>query len=251
MAEKTEIAWTDSTFNPWQGCTKVSPGCDNCYAEALIDKRFGRAKWGAGQPRVRTSPGNWAKPLKWNRDALRDGKRPFVFCASLADVFDNEVPTEWRDDLFDLIRATPNLIWLLLTKRVGNVEPMVDPLSRGDILPRNVAIGATFVNQLEYDRDRIKLYSLKRTVAPLFTFGSFEPLLGQIILDKFAPDWVIVGGESKQGTAEPRYMDPAWPRGLKEQCKRLERLFFLKQMTDRAPIPGDLMVRQFPAQRVM
>ena len=221
----------------------------NCYAQHMVEHRFKKAKWGAGQPRVRTSPANWAKPLKWNRDAVKYGTRPFVFCAPLADVFDNEVPTEWRDDLFDLIRITPNLIWLLLTKRVGNVEPMTDPLSRGEILPRNVAIGATFVNQMEYDRDRIKLHNLKRTIAPLFTFGSFEPMLGPIILDKFAPDWVIVGGESRQGSAIPRLMDPQWARDIRDQSKRIDRRFFLKQMTDHAPIPADLMVREFPMGR--
>ena len=138
---------------------------------------------------------------------------------------------------------------MLLTKRVGNVEPMVDPLGRGEILPRNVAIGATFVNQMEYDRDRIKLHNLKRTIAPLFTFGSFEPMLGPIILDKFAPDWNIVGGESRQGSAEPRMMDPQWAMQMRIQCFRLGRKYFFKQMTDHAPIPPDLMVREFPDAR--
>lgn len=246
MGEKTEIAWCNSTFNPWQGCTKVSPGCDNCYAEALVDKRFGRARWGASEPRVRTSPANWAKPLKWDRDAVRLGTRPLVFCASLADVFDNEVDEEWRADLFSLIRRTPQLIWLLLTKRIGNVDRMTDTFYGGVNLPENAAIGATFVNQMEYDRDRIKLHSLKATIGPLFTFGSFEPLLGEIILDKFAPDWVIVGGESKQGSAIPREMKPEWPRAIRDQCARLDRRFFMKQMTDHGDIPADLMVRQFP-----
>src|SRR5690348_7339296 len=139
MAENTAIEWCDHTFNPWIGCTKVSPACDNCYAEAMMDKRYARARWGAGQPRVRTSASNWRQPYKWNNDAALDKPRPFVFCASLADVFDNEVPDEWRRDLFYMIRETPNLVWLLLTKRIGNVRKMMD----GQALPRNVAIGAT------------------------------------------------------------------------------------------------------------
>jgi len=91
MGETTKIEWADHTFNPWIGCTKVSPACDNCYAAELMDTRYGRAKWGAGEARVRTAPSNWQQPVKWNRIAARDGTRPFVFCASLADVFDNEV----------------------------------------------------------------------------------------------------------------------------------------------------------------
>src|SRR5690606_31944191 len=112
MAENSKIEWTDHTFNPWIGCTKVGPGCDGCYAENLMDKRYGRVTWGPGEDRARTSPGNWRKPLQWNRQAsAANGERPFVFCASLADVFDNEVDELWRVDLFKLIEQTPNLIW--------------------------------------------------------------------------------------------------------------------------------------------
>ena len=120
MAENTKIEWADHTFNPWMGCTKISPACDNCYAADMMDTRYGRVRWGSGEPRVRTK--DWSKPRKWNRDAEKSGERPFVFCASLADVFDNEVDPAWRADLFDLIDDTPNLIWLLLTKRIGNVR---------------------------------------------------------------------------------------------------------------------------------
>ena len=108
MAENTKIEWADHTFNPWTGCTKVSSACDHCYAEGWA-KRSGHVKWGSGQPRRRTSDANWRMPLKWSREAERTGVRPRVFCASLADVFDNEVPDQWRIDLFDLIQRTPNL----------------------------------------------------------------------------------------------------------------------------------------------
>src|ERR1700730_6921319 len=121
VAENSKIEWTDHTFNPWIGCTKVSPACDHCYAEAMMDTRYGRVRWGAGEDRSRTSKANWQQPLKWNRIAQADGARPLVFCASLADVFDNEVDPLWRRELFALIEATPSLIWLLLTKRIGNV----------------------------------------------------------------------------------------------------------------------------------
>lgn len=238
MAEFSKIEWTDHTFNPWIGCTKVGPGCDGCYAEAMMDHRYGRVQWGAGQARQRTGAANWRKPVAWNRDAT---DRTFVFCASLADVFDNEVDPAWRRDLFALISATPNLTWLLLTKRIGNVEKMVDAL------PRNAAVGATMVNQLEYDRDRMKLHAVKCALKPAFTFGSFEPLLGPIILDKHAPDWVIVGGETPQGTHRARLADPQWFRSIRDQCSALGRAFFMKQMTGKAPIPADLLVREYPA----
>jgi protein gp37 len=230
MAENSKIEWTDHTFNPWIGCTKVSPACDNCYAEAMMDKRYGRVQWGSGNPRVRTSPSNWAQPRKWNREAERAGTRPFVFCASLADVFDNEVPAAWRADLLDTIVKTPNLVWLLLTKRIGNVVRMLP-----GFLPPNVAIGATMANQEEYDRDRLKLAQVKRLFNPVFTFGSFEPLLGPIILDKNAPDWIIVGGESG-GNARPMSLE--WARSLRRQSAELGRIFNFKQVGGRGNDKG-------------
>jgi protein gp37 len=234
MAENSKIEWTDHTFNPWMGCTKVSPACDNCYAAEMMDTRYGRVRWGAGEPRVRTAPSTWKQPRKWQREAERDGTRPFVFCASLADVFDNEVPDAWRSDLLDLILDTPNLVWLLLTKRIGNVRKMIHGLGL-PMLPGNVAIGATMANQEEYDRDRMKLAAVKHDLMPLFTFGSFEPLLGPIILDRNAPDWVIVGGESG-GSARP--MDLEWARSLQRQSGELGRVFNFKQVGGRSASKG-------------
>lgn len=233
MGANTKIEWADHTFNPWMGCTKVSPACDNCYAEEMMDARYGRVRWGAGEDRVRTR--DWSKPRKWNREAAAAGKRPFVFCASLADVFDNEVDERWRADLFDLIEATPNLVWLLLTKRIGNVRKMTDPLRGCRILPSNTAIGATMANQEEYDRDRLKLDEVKLFADVRFTFGSFEPLLGPIILDKNAPDWIIVGGESGRN-ARPMNLD--WARSLKRQSDELGRVFNFKQVGGRGADKG-------------
>jgi len=227
MGDHTKIEWADKTFNPWIGCTKVSPACDNCYAAELMDVRYGRARWGAGEARVRTK--DWSKPRKWNRDAERDGTRPFVFCASLADVFDNEVPDEWRADLLALIEATPRIVWLLLTKRIGNVLRMTTTL------PSNVAIGATMANQKEYDRDRMALAHVadRRDVA--FTFGSFEPLLGPVILDHNAPDWIIVGGESGKNA---RPIELGWARSLHRQANELGRVFNFKQVGGRGSDKG-------------
>lgn len=231
MGEITKIEWADHTFNPWIGCTQVSPACDRCYAEIFMARRFQRVRWGSGEQRQRTSTGSWSKPRTWNRKAQKNGTRPFVFCASLADVFDNEVDHSWRSDLFDLIEDTPHLVWLLLTKRIGNVVKMVDRL-----LPANVAIGATIANQVEYDRDSGKLMEVKSKLNPLFTFGSFEPLLGPIDLDLSAPDWIIVGGESGSGA---RAMDLDWARGLREQSAGLRRVFNFKQVGSSGAGHGD------------
>ena len=140
MASKTKIEWADASFNAWVGCTKVSPGCESCYAEDLMDRRLHDVEWGKGKPRRRTSKNNWAQPLRWNRKAgadllaashiLEDDKagshnhewalavrRPRVFANSLSDWLDPEVPLEWLADFLNLIRQTPHLDWLLLTKR--------------------------------------------------------------------------------------------------------------------------------------
>jgi protein gp37 len=246
MAENSKIEWTDHTFNPWIGCTKVSPACDGCYAENLMANRYGRVAWGAGEDRQRTGTANWRKPVVWDKEAKAAGTRPYVFCASLADVFDNEVDEVWRYDLMNLIEATPNLIWLLLTKRIGNVMKMTDPKRGCRTLPRNAAIGATIANQPEYDRDRLKLWEVKTSLDPLFTFGSYEPLLSRMILDKYAPDWIITGGETDQGSHKARYTDPDNFRYLRDQSAALGRAFFMKQMTRKEPIPADLLVRQWP-----
>jgi protein gp37 len=231
MAENSKIEWTDHTFNPWVGCTKVSPGCDHCYAEGWA-KRSGLVRWGAD--RRRTSASNWRQPLKWNAEAAKTGARRRVFCASLADVFDNEVPGEWRSELGALIRATPNLDWLLLTKRIGNVRAML-PEDWGAGYP-NVWLGATVVNQEEADRDVPKLLATPAQVR----FLSCEPLLGPIDLSPYlvddvhrmgrAPrmeiDWVIVGGESGP---HARPMHPRWAGSLRDQCFRAGVAFHFKQ----------------------
>lgn len=246
MGEITKIEWCDHTFNPWIGCTKVSPACDGCYAENLMANRYGRVVWGAGEDRQRTSKANWRHPIAWNRAAAAKTEPTYVFCASLADVFDNEVDPQWRRDLFGLIEDTPFLTWLLLTKRIGNVVKMTDPMAGCLPLPRNAAIGATMANQEEYDRDRMKLWEVKQRLEPVFTFGSFEPMLGRIILDKHAPDWCIVGGETNQGSHRARHLEPEWAFSMLDQTRELKRSFFLKQMTNKAPIPAGLAVREFP-----
>lgn len=251
MAENSKIEWTHHTFNPWIGCQKVGPGCDHCYAEAMMDARLGRVEWGPHGARQRTSPANWRQPLKWDRDAAAAGERRRVFCASLADVFDNHpsVLPEWREDLWELIGRTPNLDWMLLTKRPGNIANMLPP-DWGDGYA-NVWLGCTVVNQDEADRDIPKLLAVPARVR----FLSMEPLLGPVDLtelknpavtigehiysaldcdvDPEDDEWhgakidlVIVGGESGPGA---RPMHPDWVLSLRDQCEAAGVAFFFKQ----------------------
>lgn len=231
MAENSAIEWTDHTFNPWIGCTKVGPGCDHCYAETLSRARLGVA-WGRGQPRRRTK--DWAKPLRWNRQAAAfaeaHGRKQRVFCASLADVFDNEVDPQWRRDLFDLIAATPNLDWLLVTKRIGNVWKMLAEIGIQH-LPVNVWLGITVVNQAEADRDVPKLLDTSAVIR----FLSIEPMQGEIILRSEwleMLDWIICGGESGPGA---RPMHPDWARLLRDQCDVSGVAYLFKQWGEWAP----------------
>ncbi len=301
MSAQTGIEWCDSTFNPWQGCTKVSLACDHCYAERQT-ARFKAVEWGAGKPRVRTSPTNWKLPLRWNargfyacancgsrnegRDGLdRDGAltwvcrscgserlqraRRRVFCASLADWLDNEVPIEWLVDLLDLIRRTPNLDWLLLTKRIGNwnsrltaacnavnnepstdrTAPLLDWLRAwlgpfNVTPPANVWLGATVVNQTEVDRDVPKLLAVPARVR----FLSIEPMLGPINLEtpRPGPDlyqgggsyicqpWLIQSGidwviAGGESGPHARPMHPDWVRSLRDQCAAAGVPFLFKQ----------------------
>ena len=204
---------------------------------------FKTAQWGAGQRRKRASDANWTLPLRWDAEAARLGIRCRVFCASLADVFDNEVPTAWRVDLLNLIADTPNLDWLLLTKRIGNAKSMLDEYCKSDgnigeswdAWP-NVWIGATICNQAEADRDIPKLLA----VPAARRFLSIEPLLGDVDLSQACAgymqdfsvmgsaylDWVIAGGES--GT-NARPMHPDWARSLRDQCVAAGVPYFFKQ----------------------
>jgi protein gp37 len=149
VGENSKIEWCDHTFNPWIGCQKVSPGCDHCYAEGWA-KRSGLVKWGPHGERKRTSEANWRKPLQWAKAARDTGKRPRVFCASLADVFDNQIQPSWRIELFAMIECTPELDWLLLTKRPENIERQA-PIFWQGLMP-NVWLGTTAEDQERYDR---------------------------------------------------------------------------------------------------
>ncbi|MBZ6078896.1 DUF5131 family protein [Microvirga puerhi] len=222
MAANTAIEWTKHTFNPWWGCTKVGPGCDRCYAETF-DRRVGGDHWGAGMPRRLVK--DWSKPRQWNREAAKTGERSWVFCASMADIFDNEVPDEWRERLWALVRECRNLNWQFVTKRVGNVKKML-PID-WELNFRHCGLIATVVNQDEADRDISKLTSLKPTVAWIGL--SIEPQIGPIDLSPWIDslDWIITGGESGHGA---RPFNPHWALSLIEQGRRAMVPVFVKQM---------------------
>lgn len=239
MAENSKIEWTDHTFNPWIGCQKVSPGCDHCYAESL-SKRYGWVEWGPHGERKRTSAANWRKPIQWDKAAKGAARRPRVFCASLADVFDNQVDPSWRVDLFDLIGNTENLDWLLLTKRPENIVKML-PTNWNVADYPNVWIGTTCEDQAAYDRR----WPILDDVPAMVRFISYEPAIGPLRLHNGPqqPDWLICGGESGHGA---RMMDPNWAGAIKHDCEAAGVSFFMKQMTGKKPIPDHLMRREFP-----
>lgn len=251
MAENTNISWTDATFNPWVGCVKVSEGCKHCYAEEFMTRKSRWANtWGPAQitERIKTSNANWRKPLTWNKRAAKEGKRVKVFCASLADVFeDNDKLIDWRLDLFDLIGQTPNLDWLVLTKR-PEIARQFFRLRAGLLYP-NIWLGTTIENQEQAEKRIPELLRIPARVR----FLSCEPLLGPVVLPSwdsyilpdgfenngpmitnlgysFEPDnlidWVIVGGESGSSA---RPMHPDWARGLRDQCQAAGVAFHFKQ----------------------
>lgn len=224
MGEETEISWCDATFNGWIGCSKISPACDHCYAARDNERRKWVEGWGPGVPRRRTSPANWKLPIRWNKKAALTGTRPRVFCSSLADVFDNEVPDEWRRDLWSLIEDTPNLRWILLTKRIGNAPKMIPWAWQNGHWPGHVGLMATIVNQDEWNRDYLKLDAWQ-SYAPWIGV-SIEPILGHIDIGQARPDWIITGMESGPNRRPPDF-DAV--RSLRDQCAERGIAFHHKQ----------------------
>jgi protein gp37 len=250
VAENTAIEWTDHTFNPWWGCTKVGPGCDHCYAETF-DKRVGGAHWGPGAPRRLVK--DWTGPRKWNAAALRTGTRPWVFCASMADVFDNEVPVEWREALWDLVRSCQQLNWQFVTKRIGNAAKMLPPDWSQNFT--HCGLIATIVTQAEANRDIPKLLTTPARWRGL----SMEPLLEAVdpwnfeILKKASAllgpdnelgwsavpglDWIIVGGESGP-RARPFVVE--WAKEILRASQAALVPVFVKQIGDNPRTASDV-----------
>jgi len=239
MGANSKIEWTTHTFNPWWGCTKVSEACKHCYAEAWA-KRLGQQVWGPKLQRRTMSDNHWKQPLKWNSAAAGLKDKPRVFCASMADVFEDRdelIPHRFR--LFSLIEETPNLDWLLLTKRPQNVEQ----LSRwGTEWPDNVWLGTTV--ELQHRAEELLPYLEK--IPAKVRFISAEPLLGHLQIEPWLEstiDWVITGGESGP---KARPASPQWFTDLHAQCMRTETAFHFKQWGDWAPGDGE----NLPARRM-
>jgi protein gp37 len=232
LGKSTAIEWTDHTFNPWWGCTKVSPACDHCYAEAW-DKRTGGRHWGPHAERRTFGDKHWSEPLHWDRVAAAAGIQRRVFCASMADVFDNAAPDGARDRLWQVIRDTRRLDWQLLTKRPQNIGKML-PSDWGEGYA-NVWLGTTVENQEEADRRIPHLLS----VAARVRFLSCEPLLGPISLRAGwhygKLHWIIAGGESGRGA---RPSNPEWFRSLRDQCVSAGLAFHFKQWGNWSPGDG-------------
>lgn len=255
MGQSTAIAWTDHTFNPWWGCQRVSPGCEHCYAETFA-KRTGHAVWGKTAERRMFGDKHWAEPLRWNAIAEAAGTPAKVFCASMADVFEDRPElVSARQRLFDLIDATPHLIWQLLTKRPQNVFDMAGHWMKNR---PNVWLGTTVEDQ---QRATERIPALFDTPAAV-RFLSCEPLLGMVDLTEWLHDstcwlldngdvctcaepreehidWVICGGESGPGH---RALDPEHALSLRDQCSLAGVPFFFKQVGGRTPtVGGDVL----------
>lgn len=238
MGDQTGISWCDHTWSGWIGCTKVSPACDGCYAAHLMDTRLGRVEWGPHGERSRTSADYWRQPLRWNRACAATGRRETVF-PSLCDPFDKQADPAIRREWFGLIRDTPRLVWLLLTKRPQNIPKMVESVG---FMPPNIAFGTTCE-----DRTRVEInlphLMCAGELGPLFLFASFEPLLGDLgdltpwLYGDTRLGWAITGGETSQGAHKARPSNPVWFREVRDQCTAAEVPFHHKQHGDWIGVP--------------
>lgn len=235
MGETTGISWTDKTWNPWQGCTKVSAGCRNCYM-FREKKRYGQDPSAV----VRSKPPTFNAPLKWTDPAR-------VFTCSWSDFF-HEAADTWRDDAWDIIRRTPHLTYQILTKRIERAEACLPPDWAHNF--KHVWIGATVENNLAVCR----IGSLSRIQCSV-RFVSFEPLLEHLILSAsqcVGIHWVIIGCES--GGRDRRPCDLEWVEHLLKHYARPGIARFVKQIeisgrvsTNPNEWPEWARVRQFPS----
>jgi protein gp37 len=247
MGQNSKITWTDDTFNIAWGCSKVSPGCQNCYADGLAS-RYGHDVWGLNKPRRTFGEEHWNKPLAWNRDAEKSGERRRVFCASMCDVFENH-PTidQERGKLWPLIRATPFLDWQILTKRAERIADNL-PADWKQGYP-NVWLGVSVETNDYVWRFNEHLAKIPAVVR----FVSYEPALGLVTdLDWKNLDWLIYGGESGNNF---RSHDVNWARAAKAKCDEFGAAFFYKQgngfKSGTNPNLDGKIIQEFPAPRVV
>lgn len=223
MSDRSAIEWTEATWNPVTGCTKVSPGCDHCYAETFAERFRGVA----GHPYeqgfdLRFWPERLDHPKRWQKPRV-------VFVNSMSDLFHQRVPVSYVDRVFETIRATPRHTYQLLTKRPGKMASVVRRL-QPDPLP-NLWLGTSIEND-----DYVARADQVRATPAAVRFLSLEPLLGPVpSLDLDGIDWVIVGGESGH---RARPMEPGWVTAIRDACATTGVAFFFKQWGGRTPKAG-------------
>jgi protein gp37 len=234
MADTTGIPWTTHTFNPWRGCTKISPGCSRCYMFRDM-RRFGL------DPTLVVRTTTWGEPRSWQKEAAAAGRTELVFTCSWSDWFHADADP-WRDEAWALIRRCPNLAFQVLTKRHERIKGHL-PADWPGAYP-NVWLGVSVENR-RYGLPRMD--TLRTIPAPL-RFLSCEPLLEDLgAVDLTGIDWLIVGGESGP---DFRPMDHAWARSLRDQCRAAGVPFFFKQSSGPRPDTGieldGQVIREYP-----
>ncbi|ADV68798.1 DUF5131 family protein [Deinococcus maricopensis] len=210
---KTTIEWTDKTWNPTTGCTKVSPGCKFCYAEG-ITRRFKQAFPSGFDFAIHRE--RLDQPKKWKRQSK-------IFVNSMSDVFHEDMPYEFLAEIFDVIIKCPQHIFQILTKRSAKLSELASALP----WPDNLWVGVS----VESQKQVFRVDDLRRVPARV-RFLSCEPLLGPLELDLTGIHWVITGGESG---ASARPIDPEWVRSIRDQCVEQGVAFFHKQWGGRSP----------------
>lgn len=247
MGRESGIQWTDATFNPWRGCTKVSPGCANCYAERQSHRNPAvLGKWGPGAPRVSAADSYWRQPELWCKQARRERRRIKVFCASLADVFDAEAPRQARNRLWSLITSTSGQIWgfdqggldwLILTKRP---ERIGDVLREDGVRPSFFHDNGCWVGVSVESQEFLRRFWSVRHWSRV-PWISAEPLLGPLTMPEVLQEcrWIVAGGESGP---KARPLHPDWVRSIRDQCQAAAVPFFWKQWgewmpADDSPMP--------------
>jgi len=286
MAAETGIPWTDSTHNPWRGCTKVGPACDHCYAEGVDKRSAGDNHWGLGVPRLRHSDHTRNALFRWQKQAdkffAEHGRDRRVFTLSMGDLLDKEVDPQWRRDQMSAMEECDRLKLQICTKRISNLRNMV-PGNWAQRWPQHIGVLITVVTQAEADRDAPRLLEYKRRFGIPWVGISYEPAQEAIDFTRIvrpqrhgygggyidalrgwtrgyghgyrefdadaALDWIIFGGKSGPKWND-RPFDIEWGRQTRDQCAAAGVAFFMKQMAAFRPtydmVPPDMRLRQYP-----